>query len=107
MRPRATGSAVSRKAATRIKIARLNLGMTHHRLSTLLTDAGCPMSTSGVWKVESGYRANLTVDEAVAFARVLRMPIERLLSSDAACRVCDDKPPAGSTCLNCETDGDS
>jgi transcriptional regulator with XRE-family HTH domain len=101
VRPRATGSAVSRKAAIRIRIARLNLGMTHQRLSKLLTDAGCPLSPSGVWKVESGYRANITVDEAVAFAKVLRMPIERLLSSDAACRVCDDKPPANSVCLNC------
>jgi transcriptional regulator with XRE-family HTH domain len=103
---RKTGMDVSRKAATRIRIARLNLGMTREQLSKRLTDAGCPLSTTGVWKVESGYRANITVDEAVAFTKALRMSIERLLSADAACRVCDDEPPTGSVCLNCDAEGE-
>lgn len=106
MSPRVTGSAVSRKAAIRIRIARVNLGMTTQGLARRMSDAGCPILASGVWKIESGYRNNITVDEAVAFAAALRMTIERLLSSDVACRVCDDAPAAHTACLNCGARGE-
>ncbi|GGN40343.1 transcriptional regulator with XRE-family HTH domain [Actinoplanes campanulatus] len=105
MRPRATGTEVSRKAAIRIRIRRLDLGLTMKQLTQRLADIGCPLPESGVWKVESGYRANITVDEAVAFARVLRMPVERLLGPGPACLVCEDRPASGAACLNCGADG--
>lgn len=103
--PRTTGSEMTRKAGIRIRIARLDLGMSQQGLAARLTDAGCRISTAGVWKVESGYRNGLTVDEAVAFARVLRMPIERLLEPGPACMVCDDVPGIDVACYSCGIGG--
>lgn len=103
--PRATGSEMTRTVGTRIRIARIDLGMSQAGLAQRMTEAGCTVRTSGVWKIEHGYRNGLTVDEAVAFARVLRMPIERLLGPGPACMVCDDVPGVDVVCFNCGLGG--
>jgi transcriptional regulator with XRE-family HTH domain len=103
--PRKTGSDVSRRAATRIRIRRTDLGMTLQGLAQRMADAGCPILATGIWKIESGYRSNMTADEAVAFAGALRMSIGQLLGPGPACRVCDDMPAADAVCLNCGAGG--
>jgi hypothetical protein len=49
-------------------------------LARHMTKAGCPMNQSSVWKIEHGEpRRRITVDEAIAFAKVFETTLEGLL----------------------------
>ena len=49
-------------------------------LARLMTQAGCPMNQSAIWKIENGTpRRKITVDEALAFAKVFEMSLDQLL----------------------------
>jgi hypothetical protein len=46
-----------------------------------MTKAGCPMNQSSIWKIENGEpRRKITVDEAIAFAKVFEKTLEQLLT---------------------------
>jgi hypothetical protein len=50
-------------------------------LARKMTAAGCPMNQSAIWKIEHGQpRRKITVDEAMAFARVFDTTLEDLLN---------------------------
>jgi transcriptional regulator with XRE-family HTH domain len=50
-------------------------------LARLMTKAGCPMNQSSIWKIENGEpRRKITVDEAIAFAKVFDTTLEKLLT---------------------------
>jgi transcriptional regulator with XRE-family HTH domain len=46
-----------------------------------MTKAGAPMNQSAIWKIENGKpRRRITVDEAIAFAKVFEVPLDELLT---------------------------
>ena len=67
--------------AKRISEERLRRGWTFDGLASRMTDAGCAIKGSAIYKIEKGSPPRrVTVDELVGFARVFETPIERLLA---------------------------
>lgn len=65
--------------AARILLERERLGKSPAELAEWMTKAGCPMTQSGIWKIENGNpRRRITFDEAVAFAKVFGMTLQEL-----------------------------
>jgi transcriptional regulator with XRE-family HTH domain len=66
--------------AQRIAAERDARGWTNDGLAKRMTDAGCPMTGSAIFKIEKGEpRRRIVVDELVAFATVFGVPAEELL----------------------------
>lgn len=66
--------------AQRIAAERDARGWTNDGLAKRMTDAGCPMNGSAIFKIEKGEpRRRIVVDEMVAFSRVFNVPVEELL----------------------------
>lgn len=66
--------------AQRIGYERTRRGWTYDGLAKRLTNAGCPIQASAVFKIEKGSpRRRITVDELVAFSRVFEVDAEELL----------------------------
>lgn len=64
----------------RLAAERAARGMTHEALAQALTAAGCPMNQSATWRIENGEpRRRITLDEAVAMARVFDIPLAELV----------------------------
>lgn len=55
-------------------------GWSTAELARRVTEAGCPISQSAVWRIESGSpRRKISVDELIGFAKVFEMQIQELL----------------------------
>lgn len=66
--------------ARRIAAERTLRGWSYADLAGRLAEAGCPIAQSAIFKIEKGTpRRKITVDEAVAFARVLGIELTDLL----------------------------
>lgn len=66
--------------ARRIAAERDAKGWTNDGLAKRMTDAGCPMTGSAIFKIEKGEpRRRIVVDELVAFAAVFGIPVDQLL----------------------------
>lgn len=66
--------------AARITLERERRGWTLEGLAKRMTDAGCPLAASAVYKTEQGQpRRRIVVDELVAFSRVFVIPVDQLL----------------------------
>jgi len=66
--------------ARRIAAERDARGWTNDGLARRMTDAGCAMTGSAIFKIEkSEPRRRIVVDELVAFAKVFGVPVEELL----------------------------
>jgi transcriptional regulator with XRE-family HTH domain len=67
--------------ARRVAYERERRGWSPGGLARLMTKAGCPMNQSSIWKIENGEpRRKITVDEAIAFAKVFETTLEELLT---------------------------
>lgn len=68
--------------ALRIAFERERRGWSPAGLASRLSKIGCPMTQSGIWKIENGEpRRRITFDEAVAFAKVFEVPLDELATS--------------------------
>ena len=66
--------------ARRIERERTKRGWSYEALAKRMTDAGCSIQASAIYKIErSDPPRRITVDELIALARVFRMSIEDLL----------------------------
>lgn len=66
--------------AARVTIERERRGWTLEGLAKRMTDAGCPLASSAVFKIEQGKpRRRIVVDELTAFSRVFGIPVDHLL----------------------------
>lgn len=67
--------------AQRIQLEREKRGWTYEGLAKRMTDVGCPINQSALYKVEQAKpRRRITVDELVALARVFDIPAGDLLT---------------------------
>src|SRR5947209_1055598 len=70
--------------ARRITAEREAKGWSYVTLAVFMTNAGCPMDASSIYKIEKGNpRRRITVDEFVAFSRVLDVDLDDLLIDPA------------------------
>lgn len=66
--------------ADHVRLEREARGWSTAELARRVTAAGCPMSQSAVWRIESGEpRRKITVDELIGFSKVFGVAFERLL----------------------------
>ena len=66
--------------ADRVRIERERRGWSYEATAQALTDAGCPVQSSAIYKIEKAEnRRRITLDEAVAFARVFGASLDELL----------------------------
>jgi transcriptional regulator with XRE-family HTH domain len=66
--------------AQRIAAVRDARGWTNDGLAKRMTDAGCPMTGSAIFKIEKAEpRRRIVVDELVTFAKVFAIPLDELL----------------------------
>lgn len=66
--------------AERIAAERDARGWTNDGLAKRMTDAGCPMAASAIFKIEKAQpRRRIVVDELIAFAKVFGLSLEDLL----------------------------
>jgi transcriptional regulator with XRE-family HTH domain len=67
-------------AAQRIRIERERLDLSYERLAEKMTEAGCAMQGSAIFKIENGRPPRrITLDEAVTFSQVLGVKLHDLL----------------------------
>jgi len=65
--------------ARRVAYERERRGWSTEGLAKRLTDAGCPINQSAIWKIENGNPPRrITYDEALAFARVFDLSLDEL-----------------------------
>ena len=66
--------------ARRVAFERSERGMTYDALAKVMTDAGCPIQGSAIFKIEKGDPPRrITVDELVAFGCVFDIATDELL----------------------------
>jgi ribosome-binding protein aMBF1 (putative translation factor) len=82
-----------------IRREREKRGLSLRGLSQSMTEAGWPIALTGISNIEVG-RRQASVDDAVAFATVLRFRLDRLLPFDV-CATCQNEPPDGFACNTC------
>jgi transcriptional regulator with XRE-family HTH domain len=78
-RPRSIAS--ESNLAERIALEREKRALSYEALAGLMTDAGCAMAGTAIFRIETGNpRRRITVDELVAFAAVFDTTVEDLLA---------------------------
>jgi hypothetical protein len=66
--------------ADHVELERERRGWSTGELAKRVTEAGCPISQSAIWRIEKGNpRRKISVDELVAFGRVFGMSVDDLL----------------------------
>jgi len=85
----------------RIRRARKERGLTAQALADRITGLGYRVSREVIAKIENGTREAVPVDVVVHAAKVLQVPVLRLLSDGPWCERCGDAPPSGFACTAC------
>ncbi len=68
VKPELSAVASESALAHRITLERERRGWSTTKLARLVSESGCPINQSGIWKIENGTpRRKITVDEAIAF----------------------------------------
>lgn len=81
---------VEEAAARRVAYERSRRGWSTDELARRVTEAGCPINQSAIWRIESGEpRRKITLDEAYALARVFGIEVSDLTQSSLAPRIND------------------
>lgn len=79
-RPRSGSLNSEAHVAEHVREERERRGWSTAELAQRVTDAGCPINQSAIWRIESGEpRRRISVDELIAFSKVFDLSIERLL----------------------------
>lgn len=65
-------------AAARIRFEREHQGWSLEQLASRITELGCPLDRSAIYKIEQGNR-RITLDEAGAFALAFRTSVDKLM----------------------------
>ncbi|WP_436787913.1 helix-turn-helix domain-containing protein [Yinghuangia sp. YIM S10712] len=85
--PRGLPVEAEENAAARIRALREAHGWSTATVAERMTKAGHPINQSAVWRIESGEpRRRINLDEAIGFAKVFDITVERLIAppDDAA-----------------------
>jgi transcriptional regulator with XRE-family HTH domain len=70
--------------ASNVETLRLARGWTYEGLARRMSDIGCPIDQSAIYKIEKGRpRRRITVDELVGFSRVFGRSLEHMIADPA------------------------
>lgn len=68
------------RLADRIRIERAARGWTYEQTAEAMTNAGCPIQGSAIYKIEKGEpRRRVTVNELAALSLIWAIPMDRLV----------------------------
>lgn len=93
-------------AAANIRRLREGQQLTYVELARRLAALGRPVPVLGLRRIEHGER-RVDVDDLVAFAQALHVPLADLLADAPACHVCQGSPAPGFRCTTCGAVSDS
>lgn len=66
--------------AVRIATERTSRGWSYERLAEAMTEVGCPIQGSAIFKIEKGEpRRRITVNELAALSQVWAIPMDRMV----------------------------
>lgn len=95
---------VTRGIVSRMRNERYRRGWSTEQFSSIIArSTGFDFSRAIITNLENNRRDYMTVGELLSVARVFNTTLEWLVwGSGVACIQCDDKPPAGFTCNDCD-----
>lgn len=96
-----TQGVVSAEVGARIKRARKGRGFSAQALADAITARGYAVHRATIAKIENGIKETIPIDIVVHAARVLQVPVLRLLVNSEWCGHCHDDPPVGFACPEC------
>ncbi|MFG2845356.1 helix-turn-helix transcriptional regulator [Kitasatospora sp. NPDC048296] len=74
-----TASALTLRVGEAIREGRARKGLSAAQVASRCGDLGVPIPTTGINKIETGRRGSLKLEEAIAFAHVLDLPLVSLI----------------------------
>jgi transcriptional regulator with XRE-family HTH domain len=99
---------VSAAAIKELIEARREQKVSAQELADRMTSAGYPIKRSVIANVESGRRAEISLDHLAIACQALGLdPAALLRRVTGPCPNCHGKPPAGFACLTCSARGDA
>ncbi|MYX67314.1 helix-turn-helix protein [Streptomyces sp. KhCrAH-43] len=100
--PAAPTLPISARVIEKLREARRANLMSARALAEAMTGAGYPIQRSVIANLESGRRAEVSIDHVVIAARALRVDVSALLREITdPCLCCEGTPPEGFTCNTC------
>ncbi|MFJ2004779.1 helix-turn-helix transcriptional regulator [Streptomyces chartreusis] len=97
---------ISAEVIARLRALRRIRKVSAQVLAERMTAAGYPIKRSVIANLESGRRAEVSVDHLVAAAEALGTTAEAILSGPMpTCPTCKGEPPTGFTCNTCGANG--
>ncbi|MFE3202135.1 hypothetical protein [Embleya sp. NPDC059237] len=96
---------ITAEVARRMRARRKAIQMTLVDQAAAMTEAGYPMSHTGICDIEKGYRRDLPIRLIVAAAVALHTRVADLLPDPGSCPTCEGSPPLGFSCNACGSGG--
>lgn len=94
---------VMRGIMSRVSEERRRRGWSAEMLSERLESLGYKIPRSVIANLENNRRNAITIDEVLGLAHVFSTTVNWLVyGTGRACTVCNDEPPAGFTCNDCQ-----
>lgn len=99
-------SPVSAAVIAELRTLRKELRVSAQQLADRMTEAGYPVKRSVIANLESGRRAEVSIDHVTIAAKALGVDVSALVRRVTdPCPHCKGEPPAGFTCNTCGTTG--
>lgn len=99
-------SVVTAAVVAELRALRMELKVSAQELADRMTQCGYPIKRSVIANLESGRRAEVSVDHVAIAAKALGVdPAAILRRVTDPCPTCKGEPPAGFTCNTCGTAG--
>lgn len=96
---------VSAEVIAKLRALRKMQKVSAQKLAARMTDLGYPIQRTVIANLETGRRAEVSIDHVVVAAQVLGVTVTALLNELATCPQCEGEPPTGFTCNTCGTVG--
>lgn len=99
-------SPVSAAVIAELRALRKELKVSAQQLADRMTEAGYPVKRSVIANLESGRRAEVSIDHVAIAAKALGVDVSALVRRvTEPCPHCKGEPPSGFTCNTCSTTG--
>lgn len=92
---------ISTEIVAKLRELRRTQKVSAQRLSDRMAELGYPVARTVIANLESGRRAEVSIDHVVIAAKALGVTVTTLLNEPVCCPICKGAPPSGFTCNTC------